>query len=195
MYREAAPVEPKEGPPRELVYIPVDADQRHRSSIAVFQIFSLPLITAVVVTMAAGPNAGGIALVLAAGFAIWWMKKTPNGDRFVLAVESGELVVRRGSSTEPLERFALDDLVNVSLDSKIIQRVLEGSSAIPAVRFINTHVAPESTTSRVILVGRDRPFVPLGQTYLAHMEATEWLGKIRVFLRRHGWVPEDERDG
>jgi hypothetical protein len=25
------------------------------------------------------------------------------------------------------------------------------------------------------------------------MDATEWLGKIRVFLRKHRWLPEDER--
>jgi hypothetical protein len=25
------------------------------------------------------------------------------------------------------------------------------------------------------------------------MENVEWLGKIRSFLRAHGWVPEDER--
>jgi hypothetical protein len=27
------------------------------------------------------------------------------------------------------------------------------------------------------------------------MESIEWLGKIRSFLRSHGWVPEDEREG
>jgi hypothetical protein len=26
------------------------------------------------------------------------------------------------------------------------------------------------------------------------MTATEWLGKIRVFLRKNGWVPLDETD-
>jgi hypothetical protein len=25
------------------------------------------------------------------------------------------------------------------------------------------------------------------------MDATEWLGKVRVFLRKHGWLPADER--
>jgi hypothetical protein len=29
---------------------------------------------------------------------------------------------------------------------------------------------------------------------LPHFEATDWLGRIRVFLRKHGWVPEDERE-
>ena len=28
---------------------------------------------------------------------------------------------------------------------------------------------------------------------MAHADSVEWLGKIRVFLRSHGWLPEDER--
>jgi hypothetical protein len=31
-----------------------------------------------------------------------------------------------------------------------------------------------------------------GYDHVAHMTATEWVGKIRVFLRKNGWVPLDE---
>jgi hypothetical protein len=35
--------------------------------------------------------------------------------------------------------------------------------------------------------------VHLTDEYFAHMDSTEWLGKIRVFLRKNGWIPADER--
>jgi hypothetical protein len=194
VYREAASVEPKEAPPRELVYAATDPDLRHRSTVVTFQAFSAPVIAAVAASMVATPTAGLLALLGTSALVVWWMKRKERPDCIILSVDGGELVVRRERSIEPIGRFTLDELVNVSLDSKLIRRVLDGASPIPAVRFTDTRVAPESTTARVILVARERPFVPLGQTYLAHMDATEWLGKIRLFLRKHGWVPEDERE-
>ena len=53
-----------------------------------------------------------------------------------------------------------------------------------------------SATERVRLALERRPpaepiFVP--DERITPIEAQEWLGKIRVFLRKHGWVPESER--
>jgi hypothetical protein len=91
-------------------------------------------------------------------------------------------------------RFPLSELANVTLELKTIQRVVDGPSAIPAVRFIHSTVAPELHIARIVLVATGGREVRLTEEYLPHFDATDWLGKIRVFLRKQGWVPEDERD-
>ena len=52
---------------------------------------------------------------------------------------------------------------------------------------------PEVDQKRIMLVGKTGS-VPLTEAYLASVDVTEWFGKIRVFLRKHGWVPESERE-
>ena len=79
------------------------------------------------------------------------------------------------------------------MDTKTIQKVQEGGDAIPAMRFINATVGPELDTARIVVVGARGTRVPLTTEYIAHMDASEWFGKIRVFLRKSGWVPADER--
>ncbi len=61
------------------------------------------------------------------------------------------------------------------------------------MRFLDSRVAPEIENARIVVVGK-RGEARLSEEYLAHMEASEWLGKVRVFSRKHGWVPRDERD-
>src|SRR5262249_20724692 len=92
------------------------------------------------------------------------------------------------------ERFRLSDLANVSLDIKTIERVMDGDSAIPAMRFIDAKVGPKVDTGRIVLVGTNGREVRLTDDFLPHMHCTEWLGKVRAFLRKHGWLPEDERE-
>jgi hypothetical protein len=54
---------------------------------------------------------------------------------------------------------------------------------------------PLARASRAVrmLTSSTSPFPLVGEGRAPHSEATTWLGKIRVFLRKHGWVPEDER--
>ena len=76
---------------------------------------------------------------------------------------------------------------------KTIERLQDGSSPIPALRFANPTIAPPVDTARVVRVGTNGRRYPLTQAYLAHMDATESVGKIRVFLRKNGWLPASER--
>jgi hypothetical protein len=71
---------------------------------------------------------------------------------------------------------------------------MDGDGAIPAMRFIDAKVGPKVDTARIVLIGASGREVRLTEDYLSHMHATEWMGKIRVFLRKHGWLPEDERE-
>lgn len=197
VYREPAPPEPTEAPPpTELIYAALDREVRKKSSVAAFQTFSVPPIVAVVLTLAVTPTAGLIGLILSAIALVWWWRRAPYAHKLILRVERGELSVHARGGREETLRVRLEDLENVALDTKTIQRVQDGASAIPAMRFIDSQVGPEVEQARIVLVARGRrarTTTPLGETYLAHMDAIEWLGKTRLFLRKHGWLPEDER--
>jgi hypothetical protein len=45
-----------------------------------------------------------------------------------------------------------------------------------------------------LIAGRGAARFTLVEEPLVYMYAVEWLGKIRSFLRSHGWTPEGERD-
>ena len=90
-------------------------------------------------------------------------------------------------------RFPFEDL-DVVLDTKTIRKVVDGDSMLPAVRFTNTKVGPEIDLGRIFLTNGHERYA-LIDDFLSHTHAIEWFGKIRVFLRLHGWVPPDEREG
>lgn len=158
---------------------------------ALLQLFGLPVVVGVAASAIFTPTVGLAALVGSAVLGVWWWRR-PASSGFLLTVEHGALVVARFRGARPIATLPLDTLRNVSLDIKTIQRVEEGGSAIPAMRVLDSRVGVEVDTSRILLHGEGAP-VPLGDVYIAHMDATEWLGKIRVFLRKNGWVPADER--
>ena len=87
----------------------------------------------------------------------------------------------------------LDELLNVEIYTKSITRITVqqpvGAAMLTAV------VGPTLDTGRVVFVyldGEDERRAFLTEAYGPHFHCTEWLGRIRVFLRTHGWVPEDE---
>lgn len=192
MYRESAAVKIEEREPAELAYAAMDRSRRGKSGMALLQLFSFPAAAGVALSMLAGPTAGLVGLVGAGAGAVWWWRRAPHVGAVVLRVENGELCVLSGDGKREDHRFRLDD-VDVVLDTKTIQRVQEGGSAIPAMRFIDATVGPELDTCRIVVVARGTR-VPLSDDYVAHMDASEWFGKIRVFLRKNGWTPADERE-
>jgi hypothetical protein len=189
MYREPAPR--KETAPRELVYAPLER-QGPRPGAAALQIFAFPLIVGVIASVVLTPTAGLVGIALTAAFMIWSFKR-PSDAGLLLRIDGGELVVSARASAMTTTRMRLDDLADVVLETKTIQPLMDGTSAIPAMRFIEGRVGGDVDTARIALVGCEGDSVLLGATYLAHMEALEWFGKIRVFLRQHGWVPASEQ--
>ena len=189
MYRQPASRSSAEEPPRELVYA---VTQRDRSSSVgtMFRLFSLPPIAALLLGALLTPEAGAAGLVAGAAWSIYSWRRAKSDGKIVLRVDDGVLAI--GPVGEEKARIRLADLTDVTLDGKSIQRVEDGGSAIPAMRFIDSKVGPEVDIARIVLVRDDLPDLPLTEEHVAHMDATEWLGKIRVFLRKHGWVPEDE---
>jgi hypothetical protein len=108
----------------------------------------------------------------------------------VLRVDGNELEVRTANKKTVKGFFTLDDL-DVVMDTKTIRKVQDGRDAIPALRF-NGAVGPEIDTARVVLTS-ERERLALTDDFVSHTNAIEWFGKIRVFLRKQGWVPADER--
>lgn len=199
VYRAPKLPEATEPPPRELVYVATN-HEKGGIHFAWMQLFVLPAVLAIAVSLFTGIAwLSLVVLVSAIVFAYRFRKKAVSGQGAVLRIEEGELKVFTRNSNVPLATFKLRDISDVRLDIKTIQRVQEGDSAIPAVRFINSTVGPAVDQARIVLVGRktkktpERPEVLLTDEYFAHMDSTEWLGKIRVFLRKNGWLPTDER--
>jgi hypothetical protein len=177
--------------PNELIFEGMNSN-RESSEAALFKLVSMPLIVGVACSILITPTAGIVGLIGSGAFSIWRWKRKPRESR-LLRVENNNKDLVIATSKSKISRERISDLMNVELDIKTIERIQDGSSAIPAVRFINSTVAPPVDTARIVLVFRDGTRIRLSDEYLAHMDASEWLGKIRVFLRKHGWVPRDEQ--
>lgn len=175
-----------------LVYEPLGEDRARGRGIAAFQVVAIAAIAGAALSVLVAPWAGLVGLIGMGGVAGYFVFGRRRGARVTLRVEAGVLRVERGG--EGVGAFKLEELENVTLDVREIQRVEEGGSAIPAMRVIDARVAAPVDKARIVLVARGREPITLSDDHLAHMDATEWMGKIRVFLRRQGWVPLDERE-
>ncbi len=190
-YRDATPQRSSDDRPTELVFRARNRDARNRLSMGVVQLFTLPAIAGSCGGSLGGPWAAVLAMAaVGLGVGAWW-RRSQKGDEFVLRVRDGRLSVRRGA--RDVLALRLKDLADVVLDTKAIRKVEEGSSMLGALRGLDLRLGPELDVSRVVLVAADGAELALGEKYLSHSDAMEWLGKIRLFLRKLDWLPEDER--
>ncbi|MGO9836752.1 MAG: hypothetical protein ACLP1X_21355 [Polyangiaceae bacterium] len=200
-YRTASP-DPCPRQPAELVYRVRKTERLVTAGRTIAQLAIVGVVLGMAVT-AGGPERVPV-LLFTGVVAIYLVARRRRADTpvAVLRVENGVLEVtepapsrRERGGRRALLRSKLEDLANVSLDTRAIRRVEAGAGAIPALRFIESKVGPEVDVARIVFdvdgVG-DRVF--LTEAYVAYLENVEWLGKIRSFLRSQGWVPEDERD-
>jgi hypothetical protein len=194
MYREP-PSPPNGAPPSDFLYPVVDRARRSVTGVAAIQALLLPLIAGAALAALATPTAGLAGFLGGAVVAVVWWRSGKNGG-VVLRVEGDELLVlaagSKKRSQKPRARLRLADLTDVTLDTKTIRPTMEGDSPIPGLRFVNSQPLPEVDQTRIVLVGKTGE-VPLTEAYLPNVDVTEWFGKTRVFLRKHGWLPESER--
>jgi hypothetical protein len=140
-----------------------------------------------------GSTAGLVAGAAAALLVLWRRRAGHHASDKRLYVTKGVLMVEPRFGGGPGASFRLEDL-DVVLDTKTIRKVVDGDAMLPVVRFTATRVGPEIDTARIIFTsGQER--VALDDRFVSHTDAVEWFGKIRVFLRKNGWVPFDEREG
>lgn len=173
--------------PNELSYTP--EVYRSESSAIAFALFFLPCTAAVFVGAidpeCALPAGAAVALVL-------WLRRKPGREpAIVLRVAEDRLVIT-GQARKVLLDEALSDICDVGLDTKTISKVKENlSSGIPELRFVDSVVGPEQDVSRIEFVLEDTE-ICLTERFTSNTDATEWLTKIRRFLRSHGWRPWEE---
>lgn len=193
-YREAASgASMPRALPAELVCTSLDPDRRSRPGMAVLQLFLLPLIAGKLVSLFAPVGVSVPVMFAAAVLIVRGYLRGRHAQNCILQIEDETLLVRAAGSKRPRALVPLADLSDVVLDTKTIQRVVEGPSMVAAVRYIDTRTNPDVDVARIVLVERDGTTIRLGEKFLAHMDAVDSLGKIRVFLRKHGWLPDDER--
>lgn len=134
--------------------------------------------------------AGGLAkfvsptvglLSLGGSVVLLLLLRKPKLGRFVLRIDGDALEVSQERSLTPPERVALADLVDVTLDRAAHASGGRGGAA-ERVRLALERPAPAGP----IYVPDER---------ITPIEAQEWYGKVRVFLRKHGWIPHNERGG
>src|SRR6185295_8416948 len=179
----------------ELVYVAGDHERHSAPARSAMQIGILGGVGGVIVAAAGFPSVGAALLGVASVLGIWRWRRAPEVAGIAIAVERGDLRVTNRSTKKSLLDIRLVNLLDVALDTKSIRKVMPGKDAIPAVQFINTSVGPEVDVARIVfhLADEAEP-VHLSDQFLAHMDAVEWVGKIRSFLRKSGWVPADERE-
>jgi len=112
-----------------------------------------------------------------------------DAGELILRVEHGNLVI--AAEGLPPRTLPLAELQDVELDTRSFEKV-EGR--VRPDGLIGTGQALTLEVSRLVLViaGRDVG-IPLREEYASYSDSLEWMGKVRLFLRRHGWLPHDER--
>lgn len=165
-------------PPRELVVsiTPAPGDSSDGAGAGMLP-FVLTALAAGLLAKYVSPAAALVPLAIAA--IIVFVSRKRHEGRFVLRVDDGALEVTRERRSGPAVRIALEDLLDVTLDRKT-HAAGGRSGATERVRLALERRAPD-----------DPIFVP--DERVTPIEAQEWYGKVRVFLRKHGWLPADER--
>lgn len=190
MYRQPRPPTPSE-PPTELVYPAADRGRPHGSTVAFFKLVSLPGLVGVALASAVSPAAGLFGLLGAGAFATWRWHGPPHQAGAVLRMAGDQVVLLSRNGKQELARFRLDELTDVELDTKTIERVQEANGPVPGLPFMQNSVGPKIDTARIALVVRGEAIF-LTEDYLTHFETLEWFNRIRLFFRKHGWAPADE---
>lgn len=166
-------------PDRELVIdiaaAPGDSSDGAGSAMAPF---ALSAIAAGVLAKFVSPLAALLPLALVV-VVVFVGRKSREG-RFVLRVAEGTLEVTREKPHSAPVRIPLHELLDVTLERKTHAAGGRGGGAAERVRLALERQAPVEPI-----------FVP--EERVTPIDAQEWYGKVRVFLRKHGWVPESER--
>lgn len=174
--------------PTEFVYLAAATERR---SAALRRVAGWLWLAAILclVSVYAVPSIGGWLSLGLVAFVLWKWRESRKPERIVVSVKDGWVDV---SSPTQSARFRLQELCSVELQTRSIEKAYADKMVGTVV--VSTGVRPSIDVSRIVLVlDTDDPLV-LGTDYEPNSGVTEWLGKMRVFLRKHGWVPLDERD-
>ena len=136
---------------------------------------AVPVLAAGAIAKFISPTAGLFALGAAAVF--WIARWKPRRGRYILRVAEATVEIARERGKDPPTRIPLADILDVTLERKTSQA---SGRPLERVRIALERKAPAEPI-----------YVP--DSALTPIEAQEWMGKVRVFLRKHEWLPNDER--
>ena len=143
------------------------------------------------VALASTPVAGALAVGLLAYWIDQRRRAVPPG--FTLEVVDGVLSITRAGEAAPTTA-ALASVRDVEVERKAIQRVSYHQNFGEAVP--KTELSGDLDVARIVVVfDGDAPGARLTEAYAPVFLCMERFGKVRAFLRRHGWKPAGERDG
>ena len=186
-YRASA--ESRTAAPPALLITLDDAEDRTNP----IKVFHAVLVTIVVVALlwtASPPIAGVVAAVMAVGLVVVFRKPAPRDVG--LEVLGDTLVISRPGETQPTT-VALAAIDNVEIERKAIQRVTyqqQISDALPT-----TELSGDVEVARIVLrLAGDAAPERLAETWAPVFVCMDRFGKVRTYLRAHGWVPLPERD-
>jgi len=156
---------------------------------------ALPTAVGVVLGMAVAVEAGVVGFLAAMGGVVWWARRFPK-DVVLLKVERGELLVFPMGSKKESFRVKLDDLDDVVLETRQVERVMDlGSNAINiGTSALTPNIATPTETKRIVLEPAKGSTHALTKEFFGHAQTTEWFAKVRLFLRNTGWTPLAERE-
>jgi hypothetical protein len=193
VYREPARPKKKdpEAPPTELDFNPVDRSTG-TSQGAIMVVIGIPILAGAALAALVHPIVGLLGMI---GTGYWGWKRrhgaaSGTGEGAILEVKEGVLRVHLKHAND-VGRFQLKQIHAVELELRKVERLQE-AGAIPGLRLQNATVAGAIDNGRIVIVSKTKRFT-LTKSYFSNTDSTEWLGRIRVFLRKHGWVPLDER--
>ena len=130
-----------------LAYVPEQPTQR--LSIPISAGVFPPVVAFAIVSWASDSVGWGVLAGFAAlGMHSWWRKRARTKPHALLRVEGQRLHLSGPAFVEPLT-VPLDDLLDVYLDTKTIQRLRESPGPMPELRFINAKVGGVQVVARI----------------------------------------------
>ncbi|HYP89166.1 MAG TPA: hypothetical protein VEQ59_13460 [Polyangiaceae bacterium] len=179
-------------PPDNVLHYFPEAELQRSSVGAVYGLLSPLFAFAAVAAVTDSAAGGALAAVAVGGWFFWRRKRKKSVPRATFTINGTSLALSGQAFGAPLS-LELEQLLDVYLDTETIRRVRENTgSAVPDLRFIDATVGDAQDVARIGLeLQRDTLF--LTKDRVSHLDASEWSNKIRRFLRRHGWLPVDER--
>jgi hypothetical protein len=133
----------------------------------------------------------GLALLgLSLGWGIYSHWKRKHQTKFEIRIEEGQLAIKTSAARDL--QLALADIDDVQLSSRTVQN-LSMDQPLGAGGMSKVTVGPETGVGTIEFALKSGKTVSLTEREETYFYCTEVMGKVRSFLRKHGWVPLSER--
>lgn len=188
VYRVPEAEPPVAGKPTELAYHPLR--RGHGSSAVGFFTLIFPIFAGAVLAMVGLPELALPAMAVV-GVAIRVSSRREKKRPAATLRLDGRTLRVFGPTGKQIVATSLTEIVDFTLEIKTIEMVQEAPGPVPELMYVNATVGPALDTSRIHVVTlRDGP-IPLTEELMPHSDSLEWRGKMRQFLRKHDWKPEE----